>query len=81
MASLSPARPAGGVPFRLFAGSAVALTLSACTSTPDSSTRAAVDPAAGCSALMAPVPASAIGLPSGGALIESATLMPATASR
>ncbi len=31
---------------------------------------------AGCSALMAPVPASAIGLPSGGAVIESATLLP-----
>ena len=35
------------------------------------------DPAAACAALNAPVPASAIGIPSGAASIDSATLMPA----
>ena len=38
--------------------------------------QAGVDAEAACTALMAPVPASAIGLPSGGAVIESATLLP-----
>lgn len=38
--------------------------------------RSGADAEAGCSALMAPIPASAIGLPSGGAVIETATLLP-----
>ena len=39
---------------------------------------AGVDAEAACSALMAPIATSAIGLPSGGAVIESATLLPAS---
>lgn len=37
-----------------------------------------VDPEAACTALMAPVPASAVGLPSSGAVIKTATLVPAS---
>ena len=37
------------------------------------------DPAAACAALNTPIPANAIGLPTGGATIDSATWMPATA--
>jgi feruloyl esterase len=48
---------------------AAALLLAACAGRP-------VDPAEGCAALKAPVPASAIGLPTRGAAIESATLVP-----
>ncbi len=52
---------------RFLAVAAIAL-LAACASEP-------VDPSAACAALKAPIPASAIGLPSGGASIESATLV------
>lgn len=41
--------------------------------------QAGVDAEAACSALMAPIPASAIGLPSTGVVIDSATLMPGSA--
>ena len=41
-------------------------------------TQAGADAEAGCSALMAPIEASAIGLPNSGASIESATLLPAS---
>ncbi|MFC5496047.1 tannase/feruloyl esterase family alpha/beta hydrolase [Caenimonas terrae] len=51
--------------------------LGGCSATPWQ--RGGVDAEAACSALMAPVPASAIGLPSGGAVIESATLLPGNA--
>ncbi|MDB5946179.1 MAG: tannase/feruloyl esterase family alpha/beta hydrolase [Ramlibacter sp.] len=40
--------------------------------------RPKVDAEAACAALMAPIPAAAISLPSGGAVIESATLLPAS---
>jgi len=59
-----------------------ATLLGACsTSAPTSSSPLSLgaDPAAACAALTAPVPPSAIGLPSGAATIESATLMPETA--
>src|SRR5580765_1445507 len=66
MASLRPARPAAGVPHALFAATAVALTLCACSSPPGP-----VDPAAACSALAAPIDAAAIALPTRGATIET----------
>lgn len=47
---------------------AAALLLGACAGRP-------VDPVEGCAALKAPIPAKAIGLPTHGATIESATLM------
>jgi len=47
---------------------AAALLLAACAGAP-------VDPLEGCAALKAPIPASAIGLPTRGATIESATLV------
>ena len=50
--------------------------LSGCTALPW--TRSDADAELGCTALMAPIPASAIGLPSGGAVIETATLLPAS---
>jgi feruloyl esterase len=48
-----------------------ALLLAACAGQP-------VDPNAACAALKQPIPAGAIGLPTGGAVIESATLVAAT---
>ncbi len=74
MASLRPARPAARVFRTLFAGTAVALTLCACSSPP-----APVDPAAACSALAAPIDAGAIGLPTRGASIETTSFVPASA--
>lgn len=72
-------------PFQFAATLAVALgsaaLLGACgTASPRSAgiVTLGADPAAACSALAAPVPASAIGLPSGAASIDSATLMAAT---
>src|SRR5512134_1805789 len=47
---------------------AAALLLGACAGRP-------VDPVEGCAALKAPIPAKAIGLPTHGATIDSATLM------
>jgi len=59
-----------------------ATLLGGCASRPPSPpalTALGADPAAACAALAAPVPASAIGLPSGAARIESATWTAATA--
>lgn len=68
----------GGLAVRRFGadatrGLAIAalLALAACAGRP-------VDPAEGCAALKAPIPAGAIGLPTRGASIESATLVPAS---
>ena len=79
MASLRPARSAARVPRSLFAATAVALTLCACSSPPGSTPSTAVDPAAACSALSAPIAAAAVGLPTRGASIEAATFVPASA--
>lgn len=59
---------------------AAALFLAGCASTPSGPLAIALgaDPAAACAALRSPVPASAIGLPSGAASIDSATWMAAT---
>jgi len=60
---------------------AAALLLAGCASTPTGPLAIALgaDPAAACAALTAPVPASAIGLPSGAASIDAATWVAATA--
>lgn len=57
-----------------------ALLLAGCASTPTGPLAIALgaDPAAACAAVTAPVPASAIGLPSGAASIDSATWVAAT---
>jgi feruloyl esterase len=58
-----------------------ATLLDACSTSAPTSSRASLgaDPSAACAALSAAVTPSAIGLPSGGATIESATLVPETA--
>ena len=50
--------------------------LAGCAGAPWPWLQAGADAEAACTALMAPIPASAIGLPSSGAVIDSATLMP-----
>ena len=64
----------------LAAAAAAALLLAGCASTPTSPLAIALgtDPATACAALTAPVPATAIGLRSGAASIDSATWMAAT---
>ena len=64
----------------LAAAAAAALLLAGCASTPTGPLAIALgtDPAAACAALTAPVPATAIGLRSGAASIDSATWMAAT---
>ena len=79
MASLRPAQPAARILRAHFAATAAALTLCACSSPPGSTPSAAVDPAAACSALSAPIAAAAIGLPTRGASIEVTTFVPASA--
>jgi len=54
-----------------FAALSAVLLLAACAGQP-------VDPNAACAALKAPIPAGAIGLPTGGAVVESATLVAPT---
>lgn len=63
-------------PHRLTALSSlsIVLLLSACAATPPR------DPAAACAALIQPIAAGSIGLPTGGAIIDSATLTPASAA-
>jgi hypothetical protein len=61
---------------RLFLLALAPALLAGCTVMPWAPPTA--DAEAACSALMAPVPATAIGLPSGGAVIDSATLLPAS---
>jgi hypothetical protein len=58
---------------RLLLGLTALSTLAACSN--PGALRAGADPAAGCSTLVAAIDASKIGLPSGGASIDSATLM------
>ncbi|MFM9424717.1 hypothetical protein RCH10_001145 [Variovorax sp. GrIS 2.14] len=66
---------AGTAPLAALATLTVAL-LAGCAGT--GSVRAVADPAAACAAMMQPIPAAAIGLPSSGAVIESATLVSAS---
>ncbi|MET3182694.1 UNVERIFIED_ORG: feruloyl esterase [Variovorax guangxiensis] len=71
-------------PKTVFSGGAMlataALLLAACgTTTGPKSLSLGGNPATACAALVAPVAASAIGLPSGAATIDSATLVPASA--
>lgn len=71
-------------PKTVFSGGATlataALLLAACgTTTGPKSLSLGGNPATACAALVAPVAASAIGLPSGAATIDSATLVPASA--
>jgi hypothetical protein len=59
---------------------AASVLMAACSTTaPGVSRSLGADPAATCAGLAAPIAASAIGIPSGAASIDSAALMPATA--
>lgn len=68
--------------FRLGVASAVVLALAACAGSgpgvPSGPIRLGDDAVRSCSALVSPIAASAIGLPTGGATIDSATLVAAT---
>jgi hypothetical protein len=66
--------------FSILAATAMVALLAGCASTPTGplALPLGADPAAACAALTAPVPASAIGLASGAASIDSATWMAAT---
>ena len=70
------------IPKTLIRGGAMAASavlLAACTTTGPQSLALGANPAAACAALVAPVAPAAIGLPSGAATIDSATLVPASA--
>ena len=68
-------------PTRLLATIAAAALLAGCAGMGPrpAITALGTDPASACTALVAPVPSAAIGLPSGAASIDSATWMPASA--